>query len=107
MTISGTKHKKRVYRTEICEGMGQTRKTYSAALIYGIKGKASIYVGDYIGMKSSPTDAILNKDGCSLFTGSENQAGDRKTRANRWTWMVHTGTDESMRLRADRDEQCR
>ena len=35
------------------------RNTYSAAVIVGIKGNSTIYVGDFMVMK---TDSTLNKD---------------------------------------------
>ena len=46
---------------------GERRKSYSAAMINGIKRNSTIYVGDSIVRK---TDSTLNKDH-SLFAGSE------------------------------------
>ena len=64
------------------------KKTHSAALIDGIKGKALIDVGDSIVRKSSPTDARLNKDEgvvVCLPGARIKQVTEGIDRANHWT----------------------
>ena len=55
----------------------ERRKTYSAAVIGGIKRKSRIYVGDSIVRK---TDSRLSK-GVLWFVSRENRACDRKCRS--------------------------
>ena len=71
----------------------ERRKSYSAAVIDGIKRNSRIYVGDSIVRK---TDTILSRGGgrSSLFTGSKNRACDGESRADhgKRIWRVNTGT---------------
>ena len=78
---------------------GERRKSYSAAVIDGIKRNSRIYVGDSIVRK---TDTRLSKGGrSSLFTGSKNRACDRERveeimgRGNGGSILVHTGTNNA------------
>ena len=78
---------------------GERRKSYSAAVIDGIKRNTTIYVGDSIIRK---TDSRLSKGGRSrVFTGSKNRACDRESREDhgKRKWRDHTSTR--------RDEQHR
>ena len=82
---------------------GERRKSYSAAVIYGIKRNSVIYVGDSIVRK---TDTISSKGEdvvLSLFTGSKNRACDRVEesmgRGNGGSILVHVGTNN-----ADKEE---
>ena len=54
---------------------GERRKSYSAAVIDGIKRNSRIYVGDSIVRK---TDTRLSKE--EVFTGSKDRACDRESR---------------------------
>ena len=77
----------------------ERRKSYSAAVIDGIKRNTTIYVGDSIIRK---TDSRLSKGGrSSVFTGSKNRACDRESREDhgKRKWRDHTSTR--------RDEQHR
>ena len=59
---------------------GERRKSYSAAVIDGIKRKSRIFVGDSIVRK---TDTRLSKEEDvvrSVFTGSKDRACDRESR---------------------------
>ena len=77
---------------------GERKKSYSAAVIDGIKRNSRIYVGDSIVRK---TDTRLSRGGgrSSLFTGSKNRACDGESRVDhgKMIWGVHSGTS--------RDEQ--
>ena len=70
---------------------GEPRKSYSAAVIDGIKRNSRIYVGD-----SSEDRYKIEQEGgrSSLFTGSKNRACDGESRADhgKRIWRVHTGT---------------
>ena len=71
---------------------GERRKSYSAAVIDGIKRNSRIYVGDY---SSEDRYKIEQGEGrSSLFTGSKNRACDGESRADhgKRIWRVHTGT---------------
>ena len=71
---------------------GERRKSYSAAVIDGIKRNTTIYVGDSIIRK---TDSRLSKGGRSrVFTGSKNRACDRESREDhgKRKWRDHTST---------------
>ena len=60
---------------------GERRKSYSAAVIDGIKRNATIYVGDY-----HPENRFKTEQGGgrrSVFTGSKNRACDRESREDR------------------------
>ena len=71
---------------------GERRKSYSAAVIDGIKRNTTIYVGDSIIRK---TDTRLHEQGgrrSSVFTGSKNRACDRESREDhgKRKWRDHT-----------------
>ena len=80
---------------------GERRKSYSAAVIDGIKRNTTIFVGDSIIRK---TDRFKTEQGggrSRVFTGSKNRACDRESREDhgKRKWRDHTSTR--------RDEQHR
>ena len=96
-------HHKSTDRTKIGEETrqdGGRRKTYSAAVIDGIKRNSMIYVGESIDRK---TDTRLSKGvgRSSVFTGSKNRACDRERvekimgRGNGGYILVHVGTNNA------------
>ena len=72
---------------------GERRKSYSAAVIDGIKRNSRIYVGDSIVRK---TDTMIEQGGgrSSVFTGSKDRACDRESREDhgKRKGRDHTGT---------------
>ena len=71
---------------------GERRKSYSAAVIDGIKRNATIYVGLY-----HPENRFKTEQGGgrrSVFTGSKNRACDKESREDRGKrkWRDHTST---------------
>ena len=71
---------------------GERRKSYSAAVIDGIKRKSRIFVGDSIVRK---TDTRLSKEeDVVVFTGSKDRACDRESREDhgKRKGRDHTGT---------------
>ena len=78
---------------------GERMKSYSAAVIDGIKRNTTIYVGDY-----HPENRFKTEQGggrSRVFTGSKNRACDRESREDhgKRKWRDHTSTR--------RDEQHR
>ena len=76
---------------------GERRKSYSAAVIDGIKRKSRIFVGDY----SSEDRYQIEQGGgrSSVFTGSKDRACDRESREDHGKrkgrdHTVHTGTHQ-------------
>ena len=72
---------------------GERMKSYSAAVIDGIKRNSRIYVGDSF----ISEDRLKIEQGggrSSLFTGSKNRACDRESRTDhgKRKWRVHSGT---------------
>ena len=82
---------------------GGRRKTYSVAVIDGIKTNSTIYAGDSIDRK---TDTRLSKGGrSSVFTGSKNRACDRESREDhgKRKWRDHTSTRRDEQRRQGRN----
>ena len=93
--------------TKIGGEMGQDverRKTYTAAVIDGIKRNSTLYVGDCICLPN-----YEQWEGCSsLFTGSTTRACDRESRADhgkrKWRVNTHTHRDEQRRQGRDNSD---
>ena len=79
---------------------GERRKSYSAAVIDGIKINTTIYVGDTI-IRKTYSRLSKGEDVVVCLPGAKNRACDRESREDHWKrkWRDHTSTR--------RDEQHR
>ena len=95
-------HEKRTDGTNIGREMGQhgaRRKTYSAAVIDGIKRNSAIYVGDYI-VRKTDTRLSKGKDVVVCLPGARIEHVTEKVetimgRGNGGSILIHIGTNNA------------